>query len=75
MVGITKPSSLYTPQQAVKEELTSTTIVKYKPPYKHKQRLMIGDPSIVKCFNYNEFSYYVYNCPYKRTIETKVALS
>jgi hypothetical protein len=29
----------------------------------------------IKCFNYNEFGYYVYNYPHKRTTETKVALS
>jgi len=53
----------------------STTIVKYEPPQKRKQRPMTGDPSTIKYFNYNEFSYYVYNCPHKRTTETKVALS
>jgi len=36
---------------------------------------MTGDPSTIKCFNYNEFGHYVYNYPYKRTTETKVALS
>jgi hypothetical protein len=36
---------------------------------------MISNPSIIKYFNYNEFSYYVYNYLYKRTTETKVTLS
>jgi len=36
---------------------------------------MTSDPSTIKYFNYNEFGYYVYNCPYKRTTETKVTLS
>ena len=53
----------------------STTIVKYKPPQKYKQCPIIGDPSIIKYYNYNEFSYYIYNYSYKRTTETKVALS
>jgi hypothetical protein len=75
MAGTTKPSSPYTPQQVVKEESTSTAIVKYEPPQKRKQRPMTGDPSTVKCFNCNEFGHYVYNCPHKRTAETKVALS
>ena len=36
MAGTTKPSSPYTPQQVVKEESTSTAMVKYEPPQKRK---------------------------------------